>query len=72
VRATGCDLLTLDLHAQVIRRIDDVAAAVAGSAEDSADDAADDIADAAGPLSLAIDLDEHAPERDAAAVAPTT
>jgi exoribonuclease-2 len=72
VRGTGTDLLTLDLHAQVIRRIDDLAEAAMDSADEGGDDAADDATDAAGPLTLAIDLDEPAPERDAAAVAPAS
>ncbi len=72
VRGTGTDLLTLDLHAQVIRRIDDLAEAAMDSADEGGDDAADDATEAAGPLTLAIDLDEPAPERDAAAVAPAS
>jgi exoribonuclease-2 len=72
VRTTGTDLLTLDLHAQVLHRVDDEALAASVPADEGADDAADDAADAAGPLTLAIDLDEPAPERDAAAVAPAT
>ena len=72
VRTTGTDLLTLDLHAHVLHRIDDEALAASVPADEGADDAADDAADAAGPLTLAIDLDEPAPERDASAVAPAT
>jgi exoribonuclease II len=55
VRITGCDLLTLDAHANVIARLDE---AVADAAATEADDAADDGADSAGPLTLAIDLQD--------------
>ena len=51
VRITGTDLLTLDLHASVLARLDD-AAADATTADDSTDDALDN----AGPLTLAIDV----------------
>jgi len=49
VKITGADRLTLDVHANVIGRLDDVAAA-----DTEAD--ADDLADSAGPLTLAIDV----------------
>ncbi|WP_130433803.1 ribonuclease catalytic domain-containing protein [Rivibacter subsaxonicus] len=56
VRITGSDLLTLDLHASLLTRIDD-----AGSTADDADVDAEEVeeaADAAAPLALAIDLQD--------------
>jgi exoribonuclease-2 len=61
VRVGGTDLLTLDVHASVVARIDDASFA----ADAAADDAGDDAVEAAGPLTLAIDL-----EPDAADEAP--
>ena len=49
VKITGTDLLTLDVHANVVARLDDAA-----PTESEAD--ADDPADNAGPLMLAIDV----------------
>jgi exoribonuclease-2 len=49
-RITGIDLLTLDLHASWLQRLDDAAA----DADAEAD--ADDDDEAAGPLTLAIDV----------------
>ncbi len=51
LRITGTDLLTLDVHANVIARIDDTSAA---EEADSGDDA--DAEEGAGPLTLAIDV----------------
>jgi exoribonuclease-2 len=61
-RVTGIDLLTLDLHASLLQRLD------APSADDAtADEGDDDEGDeAAGPLTLAIDV------ADGADAAPTT
>ncbi len=56
VRITGCDLLTLDLHANVIARIDDPASGADDAPE--TDDPADDATDSAGPLTLAIDMQD--------------
>ena len=66
VRITGIDLLTLDLHASLATRLDDVAQA-------PVDDAAeDDEAAAAAPLALAIDLGDAGAEAPApAGEAPT-
>ena len=50
VKITGTDLLTLDVHANVIARLDDTPPAAA-----EADDAADET-ESAGPLTLAIDV----------------
>jgi exoribonuclease-2 len=66
VRLTGSDLLTLDLHASVLARIDDPTTEADDAVEP--DEAADDGADAAGPLTLAIDL-QDAPAEGAAEAA---
>ncbi len=70
VRLTGTDLLTLDLHASVVARIDDPATEADDAVEP--DEAADDGADAAGPLTLAIDLQDATAEgtAEAAVAAP--
>ena len=60
VRIGGADLLTLDLHASVVARLDDVAADAAAPESE-----ADDPAEGAGPLTLAIDVqgdDAEAPQ----------
>ncbi len=51
VRIHGVDPLTLDVHAALVARLDDIAAATPTAADSETDD---DI-DAAGPLALAID-----------------
>jgi exoribonuclease II len=51
VRITGTDALTLDVHANLLARLDEAAAEVAAGEEE--DDAAE-----AAPLAIAIDLDE--------------
>jgi exoribonuclease-2 len=50
VRIASTDLLTLDVHASVLARIDDTAAAASAYAD------ADEAGDSAGPLTLAIDV----------------
>ena len=67
VAVTGADLLTLDIHASLVARLDDVATAAASPANDAEADA-DDAADNAGPLSLAIDVQGEA--TDAATAQP--
>jgi len=76
VRITGTDLLTLDVHASVLSRIDDPDTsaddAVIEDAEVENDSDSEDVA--AGPLTLAIDVagdagDEEAPAPDAATAA---
>jgi exoribonuclease-2 len=63
VRVDGVDLLTLDLHARLIAKLDDEAAAPADATEE-----ADDAEEAgAGPLTLAIDVDEETPPAEGAA-----
>ena len=64
VRITGTDLLTLDVHANVVARLDDAAADTA-----PADAEADELVDSAGPLTLAIDVAGDSADTDAA---PTT
>jgi exoribonuclease-2 len=66
VRVTGMDLLTLDLHAALVTRIDDPTTTADDAVIDEAEEAE---APAAGPLTLAIDVqdDGAAP----AAAAPT-
>ena len=54
VRIGATDLLTLDVHASVIERLD---GELPGSVEAS-DDSADDAAEQAGPLTLAIEADD--------------
>ena len=62
VRVDGVDLLTLDLHARLLARLDDDEPA-ADAAEE-----ADDVEEAgAGPLTLAIDVDEETPPAEGAA-----
>lgn len=62
VRVDGVDLLTLDVHARLVARLDDEPAAE-GAPED-----ADEAEEAgAGPLTLAIDVDEEAPPAEGAA-----
>jgi exoribonuclease II len=63
VRITGTDLLTLDLHAQLLARLDAAPPASGEIATDAATEAAadaDDEADSAGPLTLAIEIDDTA------------
>jgi exoribonuclease-2 len=54
VRVTGCDLLTLDLHASLLARLDDTAPAES-LAEPEAEEAEEE-EEASGPLALAIDV----------------
>ncbi len=61
VRVGGTDLLTLDVHASVIARLDEAVAASVEASSDEPDDG-----DAAGPLTIAIDLKDD--EADTAAV----
>jgi exoribonuclease-2 len=65
VRVTGTDLLTLDVHANVVARLDDAAAA----AEPVDDADAEEAAESAGPLTLAIDVKDGDEEPAAAATA---
>jgi len=65
VKITGTDLLTLDLHANVVARLDD-----APAAETEPD--ADELADNAGPLTLAIDVAGEGNDSDASSPAAET
>jgi exoribonuclease-2 len=56
VRIQGTDLLTLDVHASVATRLDDVTATSGVAAAADAEAEADELADSAGPLTLAIDV----------------
>jgi exoribonuclease-2 len=71
VRVTGCDLLTLDLHASVTLRLDDPGTTADDAPAQTDADAEDDALDTAGPLTLAIDMNEEAapPAADAPAAA---
>jgi len=63
VRVDGVDLLTLDLHARLVARLDDVP-----TAADAATEEADEVEEAgAGPLTLAIDVNEETPPAEGAA-----
>jgi exoribonuclease II len=64
VRVAGTDLLTLDLHAQFVARIDAVADVPAQAESESE---IEDEADSAGPLTLSIDLGEDGAEPSPAA-----
>ncbi|MBP6899224.1 MAG: RNB domain-containing ribonuclease [Burkholderiaceae bacterium] len=61
LRITGVDLLTLELHASLLTRLDDTAAAAADTAAEDEDDEAE-----AAPLALAIDLGDAGAEAGAA------
>jgi exoribonuclease-2 len=63
VRVDGVDLLTLDVHARLVARLDDATATDEAAAEE-----ADDVEEAgAGPLTLAIDVTEETPPAEGAA-----
>ncbi|HVK31345.1 MAG TPA: RNB domain-containing ribonuclease [Burkholderiaceae bacterium] len=59
VRITGTDTLTLEVHANLVARLDEAPATKTDEAEE-ADDGSEAL-DVAAPLALAIDLDEAAP-----------
>jgi len=68
VHIDGVDLLTLDLHAKLAARID---AEAPSAADDAASEEADEVEEAgAGPLTLAIDVDEETPPAAGAAATP--
>jgi len=66
IKINGCDLLTLDLHASVLTRMDEAAVA-SGS-----DDGADDEEPVSGPLTLAIDMSEGASDAAPASAVHST
>ena len=69
VRIGGTDLLTLDVHASVVARLDD-ASAVVDEGGAAAEDAADEAAETAGPLTLAIETDDADADSSAARSTP--
>ena len=68
VRVNGIDLLTLELHAALAQRLDDVPAAI-GQPEEGDDT---EEVSVGAPLALAIDLDEAAAPAEADALAATS
>jgi len=66
VRITGVDLLTLDVHASVIARLDEADAGQAPQG-DAGDEDDTEVLDNAGPLTLAIDLADAEPGEAASA-----
>ena len=66
VRITGVDLLTLDVHASVIARLDEADASQAPQG-DAGDEDDTEVLDNAGPLTLAIDLADAEPGEAASA-----
>ena len=65
VRITGSDVLTLEVHANLVARLDGEPAGTAAVDDDSDDESA-----GAVPLALAIDIDEPAEANEAAATPP--
>ncbi|HEX5373586.1 MAG TPA: ribonuclease catalytic domain-containing protein [Aquabacterium sp.] len=66
VRITGIDELTLDVHASLVSRIETPEAADEGEPEGEGDD---EVLDNAGPLTLAIDVNEGGAEPESTAPA---
>ncbi len=62
VRITGIDLLTLDLHANLLARLDEGSPASAAVAEDSDDEEAQ-----SGPITIAVDVTNDKPSASAEA-----
>ena len=65
VRITGSDPLTLEVHANLVARLDGAPGGTAAVDDDSEDESA-----GAAPLALAIDIDEPAEATEAAATPP--
>jgi exoribonuclease-2 len=63
VRLTGIDLLTLDVHASLVTRLDESAAAAQAEEGDEAEEAAQ-----AAPLALAIDVQDADNPADSSSV----
>ena len=68
VRVTGTDLLTLDVHATLLARLDDPATAADDAPVDEAD--VEEATEGAGPITLAIDLKDAEADAAPAPVAP--
>ncbi len=66
VRITGVDLLTLDVHASVIARLDEAESGTAPQG-DAGDEDDTEVLDNAGPLTLAIDVADAEPGEAASA-----
>jgi exoribonuclease-2 len=66
LRIGGTDLLTLDVHASVVARLDDALAAADAAPPDTD---LDEATESAGPLTLAIDVQDDAAQPDAARAA---
>lgn len=62
VRITGTDLLTLDVHASVLQRLDDPTTPADDAVIEDAEIEEAEMADSAGPLTLAIDMSGDAGE----------
>jgi exoribonuclease-2 len=71
VRITGVDLLTLDVHASVIARLDE-AEGDEGSQGDAGDEDEAEVLDNAGALTLAIDVADAEPTTDTSGPGATT
>jgi len=74
VRITATNLLTLDVHASVVARLDDPATTADDAVVDDAEieAASDELTATAGPLTLAIEVSGDEPERDPAGAPSTT
>ncbi len=70
VRITGTDLLTLDVHAQLLARLDDPGTTLDDAADVSLEAEEADEAPTAGALTLAIDVQEASPDTPAEAPSP--
>jgi exoribonuclease-2 len=70
VRVTGCDLLTLDVFANLVARLDDPGTTADDAVVPDETDAEDGSA-SAGPLTLAIDLQDDGSDPEAAPAAAT-
>jgi exoribonuclease-2 len=71
VRITGVDLLTLDVHASVIARLDEAEGGEA-SQGDAGDEDEAEVLDNAGALTLAIDVADAEPATDTSGAGATT
>lgn len=70
VRITGVDLLTLDVHASVIARLDEAEGGEA-SQGDAGDEDEAEVLDNAGALTLAIDVADAEPATDTSGAGAT-
>jgi exoribonuclease-2 len=70
VKVTGTDLLTLDVHASLLRRLDDPTTTADDAPVD--DSEVEEAAESAGPLTLAIDVGGDVEPAESGAAATTT